>query len=226
MKSFLDLIKDGMISSQTIGNLTIEGVIWALIMSFIAGFIIYLVYKYSFSGVMFVNNFAITLVGLTMITCLIILTITSNLLLSLGMVGALSIVRFRTAVKEPIDMIYMFWSIATGVAIGAGFFMLASIGIIFISAVLYLMSKFSNKTDLYILVVRFEADTSTGEIEKTISKTCKKYKFRAEIQSDAGNEATYEIRFVKNSNRVVSMLTESKSIKEVSLVSYNTNTLM
>ena len=89
-------------NSNTIGNLTLQSVLLALIIAFVGGVVIYVVYKFTYNGVMFINQFAVTLIGLTMITTLIILTITSNLLLSLGMVGALSIVRFRTAIKEPI----------------------------------------------------------------------------------------------------------------------------
>lgn len=225
MKSFLDLLKDDMISSQTIGNLTFEGVFWALILSLIAGVIIYSVYKFSYAGVMFINNFAITLIGLTMITCLIILTITSNLLLSLGMVGALSIVRFRTAIKEPIDMIYMFWAIAMGVAIGAGFFMLASVGMLFLSVVLYSLSRFSNHSDLYIVVVRHEK-IDRQQLEKIFRTHTKSFKFRAEIHLSATCEMTYELRMKQDTYHMIDGLKTDMDIQDVSLVSYNTNTLM
>lgn len=222
MKSFMDLLKDELISSKTIGNMTFESVIWALLLSVFAGIMIYMIYKFSHSGVMFINHFAITLVGLTMVTTLIILTITSNLLLSLGMVGALSIVRFRTAIKEPMDMIYMFWSIATGVAIGAGFFMLAGVGLVFIGLVLFLLSKYSSSSELYILVLRAKVEREV--IEEHFKKHMKSYKYRAETHLGESVEFTYELRG-KKTDALMNSLKEN-DIKDMSLVSYNTNTLL
>jgi hypothetical protein len=222
MKSFLDLLQNDLLESSIIGQLTLTGVLSALILSLIAGLVIYLVYKYAFSGTMFINNFGITLVGLSMVTCLIILTITSNLLLSLGMVGALSIVRFRTVIKEPIDMIFMFWSIATGIAVGAGFFMLAGLGLIVISIVLIALSKYTIQNDLYILVIRH--DILRADLETILKSKCKSFRFRATTLYDELKELTYELR-MKDSDLLVKELTE-QGIKDISLVSYNSNTLV
>lgn len=222
MKSFLDLLQDELSNSKTIGNMSIETVITALVLALIAGMIIYLVYRFSHSGVMFINQFGITLVGLTMVTTLIILTITSNLLLSLGMVGALSIVRFRTAIKEPIDMIYMFWSIATGVAVGAGFFMLAGIGLGMIGLVLYLLSKYSQSSDLFILILRSEKTTREA-LETILNEDVKSFKFRAESSIDGHVEFTYELR-LKSTDGLMIKLKEFSS--DFSLVGYHNNTLV
>lgn len=222
MKSFIDLLEDELSRSKTIGNMSIETLITALILGLIAGLIIYMVYRFSHSGVMFINQFGITLVGLTMVTTLIILTITSNLLLSLGMVGALSIVRFRTAIKEPIDMVYMFWSIATGVAVGAGFFMLAGIALVIIGLVLYFLSKYSQSSDLFILVLR--SDTLIrDDLESILSKECKSFKFRAESSIENHLEFTYELR-MKETDVLMKLLQEHS--KDFSLVGYHNNTLV
>jgi len=225
MKSFLDLLSEDLIASKTIGQLTLSGVMWALGMAFLAGVMIYLVYRFAYSGVMFVNNFAVTLIGLTLITCLIILTITSNLLLSLGMVGALSIVRFRTAIKEPLDMIYMFWSIAIGVTIGAGFFMLATVGMILIGAVLLIMSRISFSSHLYIMVIRHE-NISNDALNQLLKEHTKSFRFRAEIHINDTKEMTYELRIKDSSEGLIEAIKESLGVKDISLVSYQSNTLV
>ena len=122
--TFQDIFKNNFLNSQAFEGITLNQVLIALLFAFLAGMFIYLIYRISDNTPAFVNSFAVSLVALTMITTLVIMTITSNVLLSLGMVGALSIVRFRTAVKEAIDIIFMFWAITMGITIGAGFILL------------------------------------------------------------------------------------------------------
>lgn len=225
MTTIMDLLKSQLLQSQTIGGLSIEGVLLAMAMAFVAGYIIFLVYRSSNSGVTYINQLAITLVALTMITCLMILTITSNLLLSLGMVGALSIVRFRTAVKEPIDIIYMFWAIAIGIAIGAGFFLLAVLGVVSIGAALFGLSRMAIDSTLYLLVVIFELDSARSDLETAVSIHAKSSRFRSEVALDQKRELTMEIRLKKQSSGIISVIESIPGVKSASLIGVNTNQL-
>lgn len=225
MTTFSDLLKESILTSQTIGGLSVEGVILSMAMSFLAGWVIYQVYRSSFTGVMYINQFAISLVGLTMITNLIILTITSNLLLSLGMVGALSIVRFRTAVKEPIDMIYMFWAIATGIAIGAGFFLLVAIGLVLIGAALFFLSRFTSQNDLFILVIDYDQQEARAEIEAAVHIHANHYRLRAEVAVRDHRELTMEIRLKRKSSGVLSVVESIPGVSKASLIGIHTNQL-
>ena len=140
----------------------------ALLLAFMMGMFIFFVYKKTYSGIMYTSSFAITLVALTMITTLVILAITSNIVLSLGMVGALSIVRFRTAVKEPMDIAFLFWSIAVGIVLAAGLIPLAVFGSLWIGLILYIFSNKKNTQRPYILVVHCENQDSEKNVYQFI----------------------------------------------------------
>ena len=131
--NFSDIFKSSFIERMT--SISILDVFIALALAFVVGLFIMQVYKKTFKGVMYSESFGISLIALSLITTLIILAVTSNVVLSLGMVGALSIVRFRSAIKEPIDIAYLFWAISAGIVIGAGLIPLAIIGSIFISII-------------------------------------------------------------------------------------------
>ena len=137
----------------------------ALALSFALGLFIFFVYKKSYAGVMYSASFGVTLIALCMITALLILAVTSNVVLSLGMVGALSIVRFRTAIKEPSDIAFLFWSIAAGIVLAAGFIPLAVLGSLFIGVILVIFSRYKSFEQHYILVVHCE----NGEAEQNLS---------------------------------------------------------
>ena len=223
MTSILDILKMQMGSTTVMGGLSVEGILIAMALSAISGFVIFQVYRVAYSGVVYINHFAITLVSLTMITCLMILTITSNLLLSLGMVGALSIVRFRAAVKEPLDIIYMFWAIATGIAVGAGFFTMAALGLISIGAVMWLFTKWTVDTSLYLLIIQFKKDFDRVEIESAIRKHAQSSRFRSEIALEAHRELTMEIRLKKHSTGLLSVIESVPGVINASMIGVNSN---
>ena len=135
--TFNDIFKSSFLENVTSISLLDMGI--ALVLAFCLGLFIFMIYKKTFSGVMYSSSFGVTLVALTMITTLVILAVTSNVVLSLGMVGALSIVRFRTAIKEPLDIAFLFWSIAVGIVLAAGMIPLAVIGSVVIGIVLLLI---------------------------------------------------------------------------------------
>ena len=138
MTTFQDIFKSSFL--ERLDSVSLLDTAIALALAFLLGLFIFLVYKKSYSGVMYAPSFGVTLIALTMITTLLILAVTSNVVLSLGMVGALSIVRFRTAIKEPMDIAFLFWSIAVGIVLAAGLIPLAVLGSLFVGAVLLVFS--------------------------------------------------------------------------------------
>lgn len=150
--TFNDIFKSSFL--EEIGSFSILDMVIALALSFAMGLFINFIYRKTFRGVMFSKTFGVALMALTMITTLVILAVTSNVVLSLGMVGALSIVRFRTAIKEPLDIAFLFWSIAVGIVLGAGLIPLAVFGSIVIGVMLLLFAKRKGQDAPYLLVLR------------------------------------------------------------------------
>ncbi|MBQ5770716.1 MAG: DUF4956 domain-containing protein, partial [Clostridia bacterium] len=158
--NFSDVFKTGFL--ENISGVTIPEMAIALLLALGVGLFIFLVYKKTYSGVMYSTGFGVTLIALTMISTLVILAVTSNVVLSLGMVGALSIVRFRTAIKEPLDIAFLFWSVAAGIVLAAGLIPLAVIGSCLIGLVLMLFVNRKTYVRPYILVIR--AEDHAGEV--------------------------------------------------------------
>ncbi len=194
----------------------------ALALAFVIGLFIMQVYKKTFKGVMYSESFAISLLALSLITTLIILAVTSNVVLSLGMVGALSIVRFRSAIKEPIDIAFLFWSISVGIVIGAGLISLAVLGSIFIGIVMVLFINKKTSNNPYILVINCEDDDSENTALKVLSKNVDKYNVKSKTISPMnGIEMTVEIGLKKKSTDFVNSISKLNGISNVVLVSYN-----
>ena len=178
--------------------------------------------KKTFKGVMYSESFAISLIGLSLITTIIILAVTSNVVLSLGMVGALSIVRFRSAIKEPIDIVYLFWSISVGIIIGAGLIPLAIIGSVFIGIVLILFVNRKTVNNPYILVITCEDDNAENQTLNLISKSVGKYNVKSKTISPInGIEMTVEIALKGESTKFVNEISKANGVSNVVLVSYN-----
>ncbi|WP_315079188.1 DUF4956 domain-containing protein [uncultured Clostridium sp.] len=194
----------------------------ALALAFVIGLFIMQVYKKTFKGVMYSESFAISLLALSLITTLIILAVTSNVVLSLGMVGALSIVRFRSAIKEPIDIAFLFWSISVGIVIGAGLIPLAILGSIFIGIVMILFVNKKTSNNPYILVINCEDDDSENTALRVLSKNVDKYNVKSKTISPVnGIEMTVEIGLKKKSTDFVNSISKLEGISNVVLVSYN-----
>ena len=217
--SFSDIFKSSFLENVT--AVSLPDMLIALALSFGVGLFIFLIYKKTYQGVMYSSGFGVTLLALTMITTLVILAVTSNVVLSLGMVGALSIVRFRTAIKEPMDIAFLFWSIAVGIVLAAGLIPLAVFGSIFIGAVLFAFSQKKTADSPYILVVHCE----NSEIEEQARIFVKSQVRRLNLKSksvDNGNvELNYEIRLKEDSSAFVNELEAMPGVSRVVLVSYN-----
>lgn len=221
--TFQDIFKNNFLNSQEFEGITLNQVLIGLLFAFLAGMFIYLIYRVSDNTPAFVNSFGVSLVALTMITALVIMTITSNILLSLGMVGALSIVRFRTAVKEAIDIIYMFWAITLGITIGAGFYFIATVGCLAIGLILFAMSKITSRENLFVLVIRANQKAAQGELEDVLKKHVKKYYFKAKNSFATESEFTYEIRLAGRDSSFTDSLSACEGVENVSLVGFRTH---
>ena len=210
-----DLLGEGTISESSV-----QDMILTLSLSVVLGIIIFFVYKYSYQGVVYSHNFNTTLLGMTVITSVIIRTITSNILLSLGLVGALSIVRFRTAIKDPKDVLFLYYSISVGIAVGAGIYLLAVISTIFIGVVLYLTSKVKSTKQTYLLILKYNVDSTDIVNEKLTSF---KHSVKNKLYFEDSIEMTIELFRKQNSNFELFLL-QLKSIplmEYVNLVKFN-----
>lgn len=200
---------------------SIPEVLITLGISFILGLFIYIVYQRTYVGVMYSSSFGITLIGMNMITALVILVVSSNIITSLGMVGALSIIRFRTVVKEPLDLVYLFWSITTGIIVGAGVIPLAIIGAIIIGLILFVFTGKKTKDTPYVLVVNCENEESEIESMKKIQDNTKRFLTKSKSVSKDGIELTIEVRLKDSSTQFLNKILDIGGITNAVLVSYN-----
>ena len=218
--NFSDIFKSSFVEKMT--SVSVLDVFIALALAFVIGLFIMQVYKKTFKGVMYSESFGVSLIALCLITTLIILAVTSNIVLSLGMVGALSIVRFRSAIKEPIDIAYLFWAISAGIVIGAGLIPLAIMGSIFIGIVMGLFVNRKTTNNPYILVINCENDNSENDALKLLSKNVQKYNVKSKTVSPVnGIEMTVEIGLKKNTTGFVNEISKVSGVSNVVLVSYN-----
>ena len=195
--------------------------ILALVLAFCLGMFIFLVYKKTFSGVMYSSSFGVTLVALTMVTTLVILAVTSNVVLSLGMVGALSIVRFRTAIKEPLDIAFLFWSIAVGIVLAAGMILLAVVGSVVIGVVLLVFVNKKSHANPYILVLRCADHASETKAKEYVTGQVQRCTVKSKTARKGQVELNLEVRLKDDNTDFVSALADLPGVESAALVSYN-----
>ena len=219
MMTFQDIFKSSFLENMT--SVSLLDMAIAIVLAFGLGMFIFQVYQKTFTGVMYSSSFGVTLVALTMITTVVILAVTSNVVLSLGMVGALSIVRFRTAIKEPLDIAFLFWSIAVGIVLAAGLIPLAVAGSVCIGLILMVFVNRKSCLNPYILVLRC-ADSASEEAARACLESCVR---RCVVKSktvQAGQvELNLEIRMKGDSTDFVNTLAEMEGVHSAVLVSYN-----
>ena len=195
-----------------------------LLIAFAVGVFIFWIYKMNFRGVMYSQNYALSLVLLCIITAPVVLCIRQSLALSLGMVGALSIVRFRTAVKDPLDTAYMFWSLTMGILIGAGQFFLAAVAVIGIALLITIISRVASKpAETFLLVLRGEAGVE-GDVTNLLRRL-KHMRLKSKTLSGDGVEITYEIRLERQHDVLINKLLSIPGVQDATLVSYANETL-
>ncbi|MEK5254077.1 DUF4956 domain-containing protein [Paenibacillus sp. FSL F4-0125] len=218
--TFTDIIKSSVIDNF-VSDISISKMLITLGVAFLIGYFIYLLYKRVFSGVLYSKSFNVSLMGMTMITATVIIAINSNLVLSLGMVGALSIVRFRTPIKDPTDLIFLFWAAVAGIVTGAGFFTLAIVGSIIIGLILFLFIKHSSIETPYLLVINCDGDESEREVHNHITKSVKRYNVKQKTVSANNIELTLELRLDDKVGGFVNTVSNLKGVKNALLISYS-----
>ncbi|WP_182480681.1 DUF4956 domain-containing protein [Peribacillus asahii] len=220
--NFNDIFKSSFIEKTTSFSLTDS--LLGLLSAFLLGLFVYAVYKKTFNGVIYSHSFNISLMIMTMATALVIMGISSNVLLSLGMVGALSIVRFRTPIKDPMDLVYLFWSIIVGILCGAGFILLAVIGSIVIGIVLIVFANKITVQNPYLVVVKFDSEATGQEIETILKEKTKKFSLKSKsIMMTSETEATYEVRVKENDSQIVNSIAKVKGVASAVMLSYDGN---
>ena len=217
--TFNDIFKSSFLESVT--EFSLSEVLLAMLFSVIVGLFIFWVYKKTFTGILYSSGFALTLIGLTLVTTLVIIAVTSNVVLSLGMVGALSIVRFRTAIKEPMEIVFLFWSIAVGIVIGAGMIPLAVLGSVIIGIILIIFANRKNVENAYILVLNCENEEAENTAAELLKSTVKKYRIKSKTVNADGIELTTELKIKDDKMAFVNRMNEIAGVKNATLVSYN-----
>jgi ABC-type spermidine/putrescine transport system permease subunit II len=202
-------------------SFSIPDIAVALVISFVLGLFIFTVYKKTFNGVMYSSSFAISLIAMGLITTLIILAVSTNLITSLGMVGALSIVRFRTVIKEPLDLVYLFWTITMGIIVGVGLIALAIIGSAVIGAILFFFVNHKSSDTPYVLVINCADESSETESLSVIKNKTKKHMVKSKSVSQNGIELTTEVRLNDDSVKFVNELLNIQGVYNAVLVTYN-----
>lgn len=221
--SVQDVIKKSILESdmfnQAITLSTVITIVLNLTVAVAMGVLIYFIYKKYYDGVVYSRNFAITLIGMTVLTCMVTLAISTNIIISLGMVGALSIVRYRTAIKEPLDLMYMFWAITTGITVGASMYILAILAAVVVIVILHIMYLKGEKEQSYLYVIHYNRDTAYDEIIRSVGKA--KYLVRSRIMRGEESELTLEVHPGKNQNDFVERINKIEGVKDVTALQYN-----
>ncbi len=221
--SIKDVLKRSFLESELFfKDLTWEKIIQILIslcISLIAGLIIYYIYKKTYRGVIYSQTFAITLVGMCVLTCMVTLAISTNVVLSLGMVGALSIVRYRTAIKEPMDLLFIFWTITAGITVGAHMYWLVLAASIVMIILILLLGRKKTGKRVYIMIVHYTGDDISDEIRKIMAKI--RYIIRSKTIRRETTELAVELYTRKDNLAFLERIRELENVEDVSLVQYN-----
>ena len=217
--SFNDIFKSSFLENVTAVSVTDMAI--ALALSFCLGLFIFFVYKKTYSGVMFSQAFGGSLIAMTMITTMVILAVTSNVVLSLGMVGALSIVRFRTAIKEPMDIAFLFWAIAGGIVLAAGMIPLAIIGSVIIGVIMIVFCNRKSAQKPFIAVISCDNGQTEEQVAAYLKQNTEKTVVKSKSAQKGSIELTYEVTLKNNDTDFITKLSEMDGVSSAVLVSYN-----
>lgn len=221
--SIQDVIKKSFLEADTFNQAitweTVSTIAMNMIIAVLVGAAIYLVYKKYYNGVIYSRTYALTLVGMTILTCMVTLAISTNVVISLGMVGALSIVRYRTAIKEPLDLLYMFWAITSGITVGASMYILVIIG--YVIMIVFIMVTFGGKTsaETYILMVQYEGIEAGDQILRELGRL--RYTIKSKIFRNNISELTLQIECREQRLIFLEKIQSLEGVKSVSFVKFN-----
>ena len=217
--SFNDIFKSSFLES--VSEFSIIDTLLAMAAALVIGLFIFMIYKKTLTGVMYSSGFALTLIGLSLVTTLVIMAVTSNVVLSLGMVGALSIVRFRAAIKEPVEIVFLFWSLAAGIVIGAGMIPLSIIGSVIIGIILLLFANRKIHNNPYILVLNLKDEGAEGNAFGLLGQSVEYYVVKSKKVNPQGIEITAELRTKDVSTAFINQIYSVPGVENATLVSYN-----
>lgn len=217
--TFNDIFKSSFL--ENVSEFSILDTLIGLAVALVIGLFIFIIYKKTLTGVLYSSGFALTLVGLSLVTTLVIMAVTSNVVLSLGMVGALSIVRFRTAIKEPVEVVFLFWSLAVGIVIGAGMIPLAVIGSAIIGVILLLFANRKIHNDPYILVTNCTDENAENAVMDILGKEAEHCVVKSKTVTTSGIELTAELCTKTASTAFVNAIAQLPGVETATLVSYN-----
>lgn len=219
MTTFSDIFKKGFL--QETASLTTSGFFMSMLAAFLCGMIVYFIYRNFYKGVIYNNNFNILLVMTSMITCFIVIVISSNVVLSLGMVGALSIVRFRSAVKDPLDVGFLFWTVAVGVTCGAGLYLISLIATVFIAVIYIVLVRVRNRKRIYLLIIRYH-QTEDGEVASSIARIIDNLQkvLKNRTTTKDITEVTYEVRVNADNTAFVADLAATEGVDSAVVVEF------
>ena len=219
MVDWQQLLSDFLNPPNAYQSLTIDRVLLALLVTFALDILIFYIYRKTFKGVVYAREFNVGLVLTGLVVALVVLPISSNIALSLGMVGALSIIRFRTAIKDPKDIVFTFWAIAVGIICGAGLYMIAIVGVPVIALLLFVLERTSFRgPEPYLLVVHY-----ASEAEAAVQAALPKYKIRSRTANADGVELMGEVRMNAKEVPSVDALLKIKGVKDASILSYTSD---
>lgn len=217
--SVQDVIKKSILESGAFDGVSITNAALGLVTALVMGTLIYMVYKKFYTGVIYSRSFAVTLVGMTVLTAMVTLAISTNVVISLGMVGALSIVRFRTAVKDPLDLLYLFWAITTGITAGAGMYVLVFVAAVVMTVMIMLLYHKQQKGRIYILVVHYEGDKAGDEIIRALGKM--KYFIKSKTLRKEKTEMAIEVFCKNNDTFFMERIRAIDGVQDSTMIQYN-----
>lgn len=220
--SVKDMIKNSVLESavynQSMSSGTYVTIIVDMMVALIIGYIIYSIYKRFYAGVVYSRFFAVTLIGMTTLTCMVTLAISTNIVISLGMVGALSIVRYRTAIKEPFDIMYLFWAITEGITIGANMYVLGAVGMLVMLVIIIGMSKVKESKGAFVMVVHLRSEEAEAEIMKELKSYV--YSVKNRILREDTTELTIQID-MNQDDKIAEKVRSIQGVDDVTLIRYN-----
>ncbi len=217
--TFQDIFKSSFL--ENVSSVSIPDMLITLVLSFALGLFIFLIYKRTFAGVMYSSSFGVTLLALTLITTVVMLAVTSNVVLSLGMVGALSIVRFRTAIKEPMDIAFLFWAIAVGIILAAGMLPLAIVGSLVIGLILVLFANRKPHVRPYIAVLQCADQEAEKQATGYLQTQVQRCTVKSKTVQPGQVEVNLEVRLKDGNTDFVNALADLPGVRSAVLVSYN-----
>lgn len=217
--SVQDFIKNSILESGAFDGATITDIAIGLLTALITGALIYLIYSKFYVGVIYSRSFAITLVGMTVLTAMVTIAISTNIIISLGMVGALSIVRFRTAIKDPMDLLYLFWAITSGITAGAQMYLLVAITAVIMILLIARFYKKQQKGRIYIAVIHYTGDEAGENVIRSFGKT--KYFVKSQTIRKDTTEMAVELFFKKYDTLFLERIRGVQGVQDATLIQYN-----